>query len=344
MDELKWTVYMHINKVNNKVYIGITHEIKKRWRGGGCAYKNNPHFWQAIEKYGWDGFEHKVLFSELTKEEACNKEIQLITEYQATDRTKGYNNSSGGENPLVWQRGKKHPMYGKHHSEEARARMSASHTGEKHRCWGTHLPEITRKRIGDANRGRKLPEWQIEHLRKINTGRKATEETKQKMSRAHKGHPTSEETKQRIRETKESKSIIQFAKTGEFLCQYPSVTSAAKDSGLDRSQIRKCCRGELKTTGGFVWKYADEVDEADFLVVSEKKRSELIEEGLRARNTKQRRAVIQLTLDGEPVRIWESLTKAAEGNGMQIASICHCCKGIISTSGGYRWEYIDFAD
>lgn len=112
-----------------------------------------------------------ILFSDSTKEEACNKEIQLIAEYQATDRTKGYNHSSGGENPLVCYRGEKHPMYGKHHSLEARARMSASHTGEKHRCWGTHLPEITRKRIGDANRERRLPEWQIEHLRKINTGR-----------------------------------------------------------------------------------------------------------------------------------------------------------------------------
>ena len=253
--ERKYYVYKHTNRANGKVYIGITYNVNRRWRGGGCAYKSNPHFWQAIEKYGWDGFAHEVIFSGLTEQEACAEEIRLIAKYQSTDREKGYNHSLGGENPLVWQSGEKHPMYGKHHSAESRAKMSASHTGEKHRCWGKPLPEITRKRIGDANRGRKLPVWQIEYLREINTGRKATEETKQKMSLSHRGHPVSEETRQRIRATKVSKPIIQLSKTDEILCEWPSVTAAAKASGLDRSQIRKCCNGQLKTSGGFVWKY-----------------------------------------------------------------------------------------
>lgn len=253
--ERTYCVYRHTNRTDGKVYIGITYDISRRWRGRGIAYKSNPHFWQAIQKYGWDNFNHEVLFSGLSQEKACEEEIRLIAEHQATDREKGYNHSAGGENPLVWQRGEKHPMYGKKHSEETRAKLSASHSGEKHRCYGKHLPEITRQRIGDANRGRKLPEWQKEFLREINTGKKASLETRQKMSHSRMGHACSEETRQRIRDTKESKPIVQMSKEGDFIYLWPSVTAAAQASGLDRSQIRKCCKGELKSSGGFVWKY-----------------------------------------------------------------------------------------
>lgn len=339
VDDLKWTVYMHVNKTNGKVYVGITHDIRKRWRGNGCAYKSNQHFWQAIQKYGWDGFLHEVIFSGLTMQEACEREIDLIAKYESTDRSKGYNHSLGGEFPLVFYKGEQHPRYGKHHSDEARAKMSASHSGEKHRCWGKHLPEITRKRIGDANRGRKLPEWQKEHLRVINTGRVATEETKQKMSRSQQGHPVSEETKQRIRETKISKPILQLSKDRELLNKWRSVTEAAKASGLDRSQIRKCCIGELKTTGGFVWAYADEVNDTELLIVSEKQCEKLIEEGLRRGHAKQKIEVIQLTTEGNIVKVWPSLTEASKGNGMSISAICRCCKGYVNTSGGYKWKY-----
>lgn len=253
--ERTYCVYKHTNRANGKVYIGVTYDINRRWRGSGCAYKSNPHFWQAIQKYGWDGFKHEVLADGLQDYVAFEMERRLIAEHRSTERECGYNHSSGGEIPLVWQRGEAHPMYGKHHSPESRAKMSASHTGGKHRCWGTHLPEITRKRIGDANRGRAMSEEQKQLLAKIGTGRKASDETRAKMSRTHMGHPVSEETRQKIREAKESKPIVQLTKEGEVLHVWPSITSASQGSGLDRSQIRKACNGVLKTSGGFVWQY-----------------------------------------------------------------------------------------
>lgn len=252
----EYYVYKHTNRYNGKVYIGITHDLQKRWRGNGCAYKSNTHFWQAIEKYGWDGFDHEILCYGLSQQQACEKEKSLIAEFQATDAEKGYNHSPGGENPLVWQCGEKHPMFGKHFSAEHRAKLSASHSGERHRCYGKHLPETTRRKIGDANRGRVLPAWQKEHLAKINIGKKATIETKRKMSMIRKGHYVSDETKQRIRETKISKPVVQFSIDGEVIQTWPSVAEAARRSGLDRSQIRRCCKGKLKTSGGFVWRYA----------------------------------------------------------------------------------------
>ena len=48
-----YTVYIHNNKINHKKYIGITKQKPEyRWGYNGCNYKESPHFWNAIQKYG----------------------------------------------------------------------------------------------------------------------------------------------------------------------------------------------------------------------------------------------------------------------------------------------------
>lgn len=92
-----FTVYMHVNKYNGKRYIGITGDNPiKRW-ANGKGYRRNKHFNDAIEKYGWGGFDHLILFSNLSKEVACQIEQWLIAEYKTTDKELGYNLTSGGE-------------------------------------------------------------------------------------------------------------------------------------------------------------------------------------------------------------------------------------------------------
>lgn len=96
MEDKKYCVYMHKNKTNGKVYIGITSmPPNNRWRKG-VGYKGQK-FERAIKKYGWDGFEHIILFDNLKREDACNKEIELIEFYKSRDDNFGYNVSFGGE-------------------------------------------------------------------------------------------------------------------------------------------------------------------------------------------------------------------------------------------------------
>ena len=42
---------------------------------------------------------------------------------------------------------------------------------------------------------------------------------------------------------------------GNFIAEYPSSKEASEAAGVDRSLISKCCRGQRRTVGGFVWKY-----------------------------------------------------------------------------------------
>lgn len=90
-------VYLHINNINNKKYVGITSgDPLKRWLNGKGYYKNK-HFYDAILRYGWDNFTHLILYTGLSKREACTIEQKLILEYQTQDKTRGYNLTSGGE-------------------------------------------------------------------------------------------------------------------------------------------------------------------------------------------------------------------------------------------------------
>lgn len=96
MEENNYTVYMHVCP-NNKKYIGITKQIpEKRWKSG-VGYRTQEHFKRAIKKYGWENIKHFILFTNLTKEEACNKEIELIKKYKSNNYKYGYNVTSGGE-------------------------------------------------------------------------------------------------------------------------------------------------------------------------------------------------------------------------------------------------------
>ena len=119
----KYTVYKHTFP-NGKVYIGITCRLKDRWVGNGHAY-NQQFVFNAILKYSWNNIKHEILYSGLTKEEACQKEIELIAKYKSNDRKYGYNISLGGDIP--WNAGKIGVF---HHSEETRKKMSESHAGK----------------------------------------------------------------------------------------------------------------------------------------------------------------------------------------------------------------------
>lgn len=99
-----YCVYVHTNKINSKKYVGITClKPEKRWNNGKGYTSAQPIFYNAIQKYGWDGFSHEVLYEGLTKAQAQELEIKLISEYRATESDFGYNNTIGGEGHTLYR-------------------------------------------------------------------------------------------------------------------------------------------------------------------------------------------------------------------------------------------------
>ena len=137
-----YCVYKHTSP-SNKIYIGVTGRNPiKRWKSG-WGYINNQYFTRAIQKYGWDNFKHEILFSNLTKEEACKKEIELIKFYKSNNYKFGYNISSGGDA----HRGCKH-------SEESKKKIGEASKINNPRYWkGKHLTEDAKRKISETKKG-----------------------------------------------------------------------------------------------------------------------------------------------------------------------------------------------
>ena len=89
-----YSVYKHTFP-DGKVYIGISINPKTRW-SRGHGYKNNKIMDKEIKNVGWENITHEILFENLSKEEANNKEKELIKFYNSTNKEKGFNRTTGG--------------------------------------------------------------------------------------------------------------------------------------------------------------------------------------------------------------------------------------------------------
>lgn len=250
-----YTVYLHISPDGKRYYGATKQNPKYRWRNG-YGYKTQKFFWEAIQEFGWNNIQHIIIARGLTKEEAHWLEIELIKEWNTRDRDKGYNITKGGagangrivseetKNKIRFAiSGENHPMYGKHHTEEAKKKISENHwdcSGENNpKYWkGKQFSEEHKNKISKANRGENNPMYGKEH----------TEETKKKMSKNHadfsgKNHP-------------QAKSVICITTSRIF----HTAKEGAEYYGIASSSITNCCKGNRKSAGKLngtklVWRY-----------------------------------------------------------------------------------------
>ena len=137
-----YSVYI-LRDMNGKAYVGTTSTpLEVRWRNGS-GYRFCEGLWEVIRQFGWESIAKEVVAVGLSKSAASDLEQRLIAKLDTTNPDKGYNRELGGVNDLkkVSDRsrekmrksktGELNPNYGKHFSEEHRAKLSASNTGKK---------------------------------------------------------------------------------------------------------------------------------------------------------------------------------------------------------------------
>jgi hypothetical protein len=143
---------------NEKRYIGITRQkTKYRWRSDGSGYFRSPYFYCAVQKYGWENFEHSILAENLTKQEAVDMEIDYIKKYKTQDKRYGYNMTAGGEGTSEFSIPKE--------SVERRAAMMR----------GVPKSEEQRRKISESNKGKRPSKETLEKLRISHLGHTSTE-------------------------------------------------------------------------------------------------------------------------------------------------------------------------
>ena len=257
MEEKNYYVYKHTFP-NNKVYIGITQqEPEKRWKNGLGYDAHQTLMKRAIKKYGWQNIKHEILYKNLNKNEACNKEIELIALYDSTNKQKGYNVSQGGEGTI-----------GVKPTEESKEKNRIAHLGKK-------ASLETRKKISESNKGKHNKKRTKEQKKKISEAtkkamqnpilRKRLSETHSGKNHRNYGKHLSDETKKKISESSKgkkggfSKKVI-CIETNKI---YESISLASKDTKADRYGIGQVCLGKRKSAGKYNgqklhWKYIKE--------------------------------------------------------------------------------------
>lgn len=258
MDET-FCVYIHTNKVNGKKYVGQTKmNPKDRWGSNGHRYKECTYFYNAIKKWGFDNFEHEIVYSGLSHAEANKKEQELIELYNTRDHKYGYNIRYGGSNGVLSEEtknklsqarkdkytGSNSPRYGKKLSEETKLKISMAQRGEKSHCFGKSVSQEVRHRIS-----------------KSHIGKKHTEETKKKISLSKKGkqlgrdNPNYDNHKLAGNNNPRCRSVLQYDKQENLIKKWEYIKLASQTLGINETGIIQCCKGKRQTAGGFVWKY-----------------------------------------------------------------------------------------
>ena len=321
MEEMhgEYKVYVHVNKINGKIYIGQTKQtLEQRYKNG---YEHCRHFWNAIQKYGWDNFEHIILVDNLSIDMANIIEEELIKKYNTTNHNNGYNMKSGGLNHIP--------------SEETRKLMSKAHKGEKHWNYGKHWGDDFKKKLSE-----------------IHTGREITPEWRKNMSKAQKKREKfSKETKEKIRISKlGSKNpmyggiyhVLQYDFDGIFIKEWESVKCASEEYNVSRSSISACCNGKIKSCSGYIWRYKkNDCIEQKIKPYPYKKNIKDDNKNI-SNSTNRGKKIYQYTKDGYYVKEFKSAKDVEKNTGIKVYGIQRCCRGELYTFCGYRWSYEKF--
>lgn len=213
-----YTVYIHKNKINDKVYIGVTkRNPEARWGSDGQRYFTQP-FGEAIQQYGWQNFQHIIFASNLTKQQALNMQKILIEKLNARDPQYGYNIVRGG-GCGVGMPGQKNPFYKKTPTKAIQA------SANKRR--GSHLSQKQRKRISQTQKGRVKSDLQRQHISEF-------------MKRVG---------RERVGAKSQRKKPVQCVQTGQI---FPTQRMAAQSLGLTESAMKAALQRGTRC-GGYHW-------------------------------------------------------------------------------------------
>ena len=257
-----WKIYKHTLVIDcphkGWSYIGQTskNNLNQRWKNG-WGYKakqkngDNTAFWNAVQKYGWDSFEHTIIEANITTLEEANLREQYWISYYNTfignPNCHGYNMTPGGSG------------YSCKHTSAAKAKISQKLKGRK-------LSAEHKEKIGKANKGHRMSEKQKRAISTARTGKHLSAECRSKISQSNKGkHFFVMSDEQKIKLSLAAKGKPKPKKNYKIRCIetneiFLSCIEASKKHNIHRSAICNCVNGKAKTAGGYHWERIKEAE------------------------------------------------------------------------------------
>lgn len=361
--ENTYKVYAHINKINDKIYIGQTkYTLKKRYQKTG--YRGCRYFYNAIQKYGWENFDHIVLVENLSLEMSNIIEEELIKKYNTTNHNVGYNIAFGGlnkrqseetikrrvekikgikRNPLTDEQ-RRNISIGrtgvkvKPFTQEHRNKMSKSKLASKNPMYGKHMSDYTKEKLKEHYNnvfqynidGTFIREWKCASDASSELGVDVSNISRccNNITKTSNGYiwryEKDVQDKNDICIENEKPKIFQYNKNGEYVAKFNSVREAFELTGIKKTGIRGCLSGRLKSSGGYMWSYNNN-QQIDSLFTD-------YYNGIK-------KGVIMLDNHSNYIKEFASIADASCETKIDRASIGRCCTGKSITAGGYKWAY-----
>ena len=120
----------------------------------------------------------------------------------------------------------------------------------------------------------------------------------------------------------------QYSRDGMYIADYKSSRLAYEATGISLGSIARAAHGERKTGGGFLWRVVPEDAPKDPICVDLTSRI----------GYHDKRPLIQMTLEGEPVAEFISIAHASRSLGISRRSLSCAVTGDQKTAGGYIWK------
>lgn len=285
-------IYCAKNIVNEKVYVGKSVDIEKRWKDHKNGY-NNPnssqyisYFYNALRKYGFNSFEFSVL-EECTEDKLNDREIFWINKFQSNNREYGYNTTDGGDGVTgYWDR----PVYqydldgnfiqGYKSGADARRKTRilainlCCNGGVKSAggyMWSYEKHDKISKCIRNY-RTSKVYQYGLDglYIASYDSILEASQITgtpyKKIIACLHSKTTPSRggdfmwkkefvESLPPYKKNLKHSPVVQLTVDGKVVSKYESAQSAQKATGVPNSLICKCCKGNIKTAHGYIWKH-----------------------------------------------------------------------------------------
>lgn len=340
LNELKGKcgVYQIRNRVNGKLYIGSSANLKDRLKDHlGYLTRNkhsNPKLQHSFNKYGVDNFIFEII-------EFCKKDEQFILEQYWIDYFIGencFNINPVASNPpnckgKKFIRSKEHC---KHLSDalkikcqdpEFRKKMSevrmGKHTGLENANSKSVVCLETSKIYESASLADKAYGWAIGTVSSCCRGERKTALGTHWLFKEDYDKLSEEEINEIIFTQNRSKQVVCL----ETRKMYGKIIEAAADVGVWRDSIVDCCNGKMVEAEGTHWVYYE-----DFKRMTEEK----IQNKLKQHTTSHKRC---RCLDTG--QIFNSATEAEKVLKLPKGKVSVVCRGKRNMTGGYHFEYIN---
>lgn len=209
-----------------------------------CDYKIIEYFDNEDEAYD---FELKLGMEYKSKGQAwCCYVLGKTDKFLSYETKKKISKTLKGNTP--WNKGCKMSLEQRMKLSRIKKGISQSEETKKRRSLsliGHDVSKEARAKISLSKIGKNNPMF----------GKKQSEDTVKKRVAKIVGHKVSEDTKRKIGLSNGKRVAMIDPYANKILKIYDSASEAARLNNLNHSKISRVCRGERKTTGGFLWKY-----------------------------------------------------------------------------------------